>query len=108
MPSNIVTLRLPKELLKRFPYERNEAPSTPSTSAVATPGGDVKTETDQETALKRKGVPGPKPGQKRSAAQMEATNGTGSPSANATNGTGTPNGVPKPRGKPGPKKKMKV
>ncbi|KAF2813144.1 uncharacterized protein BDZ99DRAFT_486488 [Mytilinidion resinicola] len=66
------------------PSESNATPllpnSTTASSSLAPP----------TTGVKRKGVPGPKPGSKRGAANL------------------TPDGLPKPRGKPGPKKKPRL
>ena len=111
-PTKVVTLKISSYLLTKFPYEEEpEAPpakpksaqqsasdatkastSLPSekndqsnlTSNPSTKGdGDAATNKD----TKRKGIPGPKPGTKRSAPATE------------------PDGTPKPRGKPGPKKR---
>ncbi|KAF2259806.1 hypothetical protein CC78DRAFT_536843 [Lojkania enalia] len=67
----------------------------PSDSAAATPAANGMSTPSNSLAplavgAKRKGIPGPKPGAKRSAAHL------------------TPDGLPKPRGKPGPKKKQKL
>ncbi|KAF2839408.1 DUF1711-domain-containing protein [Patellaria atrata CBS 101060] len=121
--SKLVKLVLSSEALKRFPHEapvRKESRSKSSSSSTSTPAehvvdaspltipsemnespapngtanplpsnpsSDNATSTSQAAnGLKRKGIPGPKPGSKR-----------GPPL--------TADGLPKPRGKPGPKKK---
>ncbi|KAF2494088.1 hypothetical protein BU16DRAFT_64409 [Lophium mytilinum] len=67
------------------PSDSNATPllpnSTTASSSLAPPTA---------AGVKRKGVPGPKPGSKRGAANL------------------TPDGLPKPRGKPGPKKKPRL
>jgi hypothetical protein len=75
--------------------EPTPAADTPAESA-ATPGPPNGMSTPSSSLAppaangKKKGVPGPKPGTKRGAAHL------------------TPDGLPKPRGKPGPKKKQKL
>jgi hypothetical protein len=106
--TKIITLSLPKELLLKFPHEPSSVadPASPASSNVDStvqPTAEVNTPDTAAganvngsdslappNALNRKGIPGPKPGLKRNVSQM------------------TVDGVPKPRGKPGPKKKMKV
>jgi len=63
-----------------------ESTPNPGDNGVDTPNGDASS----VPPTKRKSLPGPKPGLKRSASQIAA------------------DAVPKPRGKPGPKKKMKI
>jgi len=106
--TKIITLSLSKDILVKFPHESSSSadPSSPTSSNVdstAQPTAEASTPDTAAgapvngsdslappNALNRKGVPGPKPGLKRNASQM------------------TVDGIPKPRGKPGPKKKMKV
>ncbi|KAF2107595.1 INO80 complex, subunit Ies4 [Lophiotrema nucula] len=61
--------------------------ATPAVNGMSTPSSTLA---PSAPGAKRKGIPGPKPGAKRGAAHF------------------TPDGVPKPRGKPGPKKKQKL
>lgn len=105
--SKLVVLALSPDALAKFPHEAPKPPddkpnpssSSPDTPAAEpspadTPDAAAATSTTNNgllappTAAKRKGVPGPKPGAKRSAAAVD--------------------GVPKPRGKPGPKKKQRI
>jgi len=100
----MIVLKISKEGLSKWPSDSTPAlPSSPSSSAVdSTAPQTAGANTPDPTAaaskllappadsLKRKGIPGPKPGMKRNASQL------------------TIDGVPKPRGKPGPKKKMRV
>jgi hypothetical protein len=107
--TRIIVLRLPASRLAKFPSEiQDRTPSSPASSTVgSTARAPVSAAAADDTAsnspsnaptsngqldptnpLKRKGIPGPKPGMKRTNSQMD--------------------GVPKPRGKPGPKKKLKV
>ncbi|THV83903.1 hypothetical protein D6D29_03545 [Aureobasidium pullulans] len=116
-PNKLVVLRIAPHLLKKFsplsedvsepsptaspapastPLINAPAPEASETNGTPVPGTDA-TATDNNSLApppatngKRKGVPGPKPGTKRTAAQAEA-----GPNA-------------KPRGKPGPKKKPRL
>ncbi|KAF2668492.1 hypothetical protein BT63DRAFT_278509 [Microthyrium microscopicum] len=102
--SKIITLHLRDELLRKFPYEATPSaiPSSPSSSNVdSTAQATATANTPDPSAsasgllappnpMKRKGIPGPKPGMKRTSSQANI------------------DGLPKPRGKPGPKKKMRV
>ncbi|KIW08835.1 uncharacterized protein PV09_00764 [Verruconis gallopava] len=65
----------------------NGADSNAASTPAATSNGLLA---PPQNSAKRKGVPGPKPGMKRTASQVDT------------------NGVPKPRGKPGPKKKPRI
>lgn len=110
--SKIVKLKLSSYLLTKFPYVDDSPPQpvksksgqqssseTPKPSASSpveksehsnsTPNPSTTAEPDANgnKENKRKGIPGPKPGQKRSAPATE------------------PDGTPKVRGKPGPKKR---
>ncbi|KAF2140028.1 uncharacterized protein K452DRAFT_310378 [Aplosporella prunicola CBS 121167] len=116
--SALVRLRLSPDLLARFPVDsparktsrpKSSSSSTPAdtpadpmiiepspsqdaSEAVSTPLPNGATPIDgnslapPQNGVKRKGVPGPKPGSKRGAAET----------------------MPKPRGKPGPKKKPRL
>lgn len=104
--SKLVVLALSPDALVKFPHEaptpseeeKKASPPSPSPDAQPTPADTNDAATPMSTtnngllappaAAKRKGVPGPKPGAKRSAAAVD--------------------GVPKPRGKPGPKKKQRI
>ncbi|KAF2180408.1 hypothetical protein K469DRAFT_714790 [Zopfia rhizophila CBS 207.26] len=65
----------------------SESNATPAINGTSTPSSSLAPPT---ATPKRKGIPGPKPGTKRGAANL------------------TPDGLPKPRGKPGPKKKPRL
>lgn len=69
------------------PAESAATPAEANTNGLSTPSSNLA---PPPAGGKRKGVPGPKPGAKRGAAHL------------------TPDGLPKPRGKPGPKKKQKL
>ena len=113
-PAKRVVLHLQPSVLRRFPSAqpprkapRSKPPLTSSdnqpgapTDSASAQGYDDKDDTQSKSApaednpqdpsdkaQSRKGVPGPKPGQKRSAPSNDAS------------------GTPKPRGKPGPKKR---
>ncbi|MCJ1373994.1 hypothetical protein MMC20_005224 [Loxospora ochrophaea] len=112
-PSKIIRLQLSTSVLSRFPHDQpttktvqvKSSSSTASTQPVNTVPASlpvVKSESNgtplpkpadslkvPQEESKRRGVPGPKPGNKRGIAQVS-------------------DGTPKPRGKPGPKKKMKL
>ncbi|KAI9660750.1 MAG: hypothetical protein M1831_003442 [Alyxoria varia] len=68
-------------------------------NATSTPNGQGEDNTtgQSDNSSKRKGVPGPKPGQKKSSPGVEQPNGD-------EHGNGNGNGA-KPRGKPGPKRR---
>ncbi|KAL9086398.1 MAG: hypothetical protein Q9159_004174 [Coniocarpon cinnabarinum] len=111
--SKLIRLKLSSYLLTQFPHEDtftkpakakssrrqpSETPKTPRTThdnkeedGNDTPNPPAADNGDGEPApakdIKRKGVPGPKPGSKRSAPTAEI------------------DGTPKPKGKPGPKKR---
>ncbi|ORY16557.1 INO80 complex, subunit Ies4 [Clohesyomyces aquaticus] len=118
-----VTLRLSPDVLANFPHEPSlsrkpsqsrskstsssteapaipviEQPPTPSenpSESATTPAVNGTTTPSSSLAppaagAKRKGIPGPKPGTKRGASAL------------------APDGLPKPRGKPGPKKKQRM
>jgi hypothetical protein len=118
--SRIAVLKLSPDHLARFPHA-SESSAKPSSKAASSSSGtpiaqvvepSPAAETPVETAAtpavqngtstpsstlappqtngKRKSLPGPKPGAKRGAGQL------------------APDGPPKPRGKPGPKKKQKL
>ncbi|KAI5199800.1 hypothetical protein AUEXF2481DRAFT_334636 [Aureobasidium subglaciale EXF-2481] len=116
-PNKTVVLRLAPHLLKKFsplsedisepsptaspapastPIINAPAPDASEANGTPAPGNDAAATDNNSLAPppatngKRKGVPGPKPGTKRTAAQAEA-----GPNA-------------KPRGKPGPKKKPRL
>lgn len=116
-PNKTVILRLAPHLLKKFsplsedasepsptaspaptstPLINAPAPDASETNGTPAPGADAAATDNNSLAPppavngKKKGVPGPKPGTKRTAAQAEA-----GPNA-------------KPRGKPGPKKKPRL
>ena len=113
-PVKIVTLKLSSYRLVQFPYEDIEPePAVPPTKMKtsrsrpsdvskleppSTADGEAKANSNTKAAVngesettskdsKRKGIPGPKPGSKRSGPTVE------------------PDGTPKPRGRPGPKKR---
>ncbi|KAF2475982.1 uncharacterized protein BDR25DRAFT_89697 [Lindgomyces ingoldianus] len=65
----------------------SESAATPVVNGSSTPSSTLA---PPAAGSKRKGIPGPKPGTKRGAAAL------------------TPDGLPRPRGKPGPKKKQKL
>ncbi|KAF2430029.1 DUF1711-domain-containing protein [Tothia fuscella] len=121
--TKIITLHLPSTLLSKFPSSVIASSSSSSTidaassndanatATVASPvvadavgdaatkdallaappsAGGIDAATNGMNGAKKKGVPGPKPGMKRTNSQLNI------------------DGVPKPRGKPGPKKKAKV
>ncbi|KAF2205323.1 hypothetical protein GQ43DRAFT_356688, partial [Delitschia confertaspora ATCC 74209] len=118
--SKIIALKLSPQVLSNFPSDvqpsrkisqsRTKSTSSSNTSvapAVEQPPSEALSDSNTTPAVngantpsdslaptaaasKRKGVPGPKPGTKRSAANL------------------TPEGLPKPRGKPGPKKKPRL
>ncbi|KAH7065492.1 INO80 complex, subunit Ies4 [Macrophomina phaseolina] len=73
------------------PAEPQPALDGDSASALngSTPALDNNSLAPPQNGVKRKGVPGPKPGSKRTAGQSN-------------------DGTPKPRGKPGPKKKPRI
>src|SRR5215469_6677147 len=112
--SRVVTLRLSPDSLAKFPSDQpastkstsssstssNLPPSNPAAEPSPSAGASDSNATSvQHTStnnnllapppnlVRRKGIPGPKPGMKRHASQMAIDS------------------VPKPRGKPGPKKK---
>jgi hypothetical protein len=119
--TKIVTFHLPPEQLQKFSPPRKEEPSrkismktktnsnsnsssasTPAMPAPSTSSGDNASEPNSTPVpppsippaaptetTKRKGIPGPKPGHKRALGQGVET-------------------LPKPRGKPGPKKKPRL
>ncbi|KAK2784464.1 hypothetical protein FQN51_004084 [Onygenales sp. PD_10] len=106
-PSKPLVLKLSSALLARFPgipasetppEEKSKASSPSSSSGAAAPvapssadnaSDAASTPAPAADAQKRRGVPGPKPGSKRGLGQgVDA--------------------VPKPRGKPGPKKKPRL
>lgn len=111
--NKIILLKLPSNLLARFPgspasdvkSEEKSKASSPSTDPVQVPAGvspdtasdgastpatgGAMTQPTSTDPSRRKGIPGPKPGSKRGLGQgVDA--------------------VPKPRGKPGPKKKPRL
>ncbi|PVI08391.1 hypothetical protein DM02DRAFT_607806 [Periconia macrospinosa] len=110
--TKMVVLALSPDKLAQFPHEPlskssdtpkpSSSPETPAPVAESTPTDTPNAESTPvpgadngllapppaNGAAKKKGVPGPKAGSKRSAAAVD--------------------GVPKPRGKPGPKKKQKL
>ncbi|OCK84558.1 hypothetical protein K432DRAFT_288725 [Lepidopterella palustris CBS 459.81] len=119
--SKIITLQLSPAVLSKFPSaiepvrKQSQPRSKASSSSISTPVAQVVEPSPSEnpsdsnatplangttttasslapptTVLKRKGIPGPKPGSKRGASNL------------------TPDGLPKPRGKPGPKKKPRL
>lgn len=118
--SKIVTLRLVPAVLSAFlstvePARKQSQSRSKSSSSISTPITQVVEPSPSEipsdsnptpaangtltatgslappaTAIKRKGIPGPKPGSKRASSNL------------------TPDGLPKPRGKPGPKKKPRL
>lgn len=112
--SKVVVLALSPDALAKFPHDpsskssetskpasSSSSPGTPAQivepTPADTPNDAAAPASDTNNGLlappaaagsKRKGVPGPKPGAKRGAAAVE--------------------GGPKPRGKPGPKKKQRM
>jgi hypothetical protein len=110
--SKVIVLALPPDQLAKFPHDPSSKSSEASKPASSSPGtpaqiveptpADAPSDaaapaSDTNNGLlappaaagsKRKGVPGPKPGAKRGAGAVE--------------------GGPKPRGKPGPKKKQRM
>ncbi|OJD35367.1 uncharacterized protein BKCO1_17000105 [Diplodia corticola] len=89
--SSATPIDTPTDPMVVEPAELQSAPDADAASAVngSTPALDNNSLAPPQNGAKRKGIPGPKPGSKRTAGQSN-------------------DGTPKPRGKPGPKKKPRV
>lgn len=108
--SKIITLRLPSTLLDRFPSDNL---SDDASGSKASPSVDPSTKDATPSALdddskvpstpEPNGTPAPVDG------DATPTNGeNGGPKTGAKRGAAAVDGLPKQRGKPGPKKKARV
>ncbi|KAI9726652.1 MAG: hypothetical protein M1834_008965 [Cirrosporium novae-zelandiae] len=109
-PSKMVTLNLPSETLKRFadPTKEDETKSSsPSTTSGAAENTKSKSPSDNGSEPSTTPAPSTDPSLTPHGTKRKGAPGLNKPSGKRASGVGA-DGTPKPRGKPGPKKKPRL